>query len=330
MSSDLEILAPADDARPLVLAFLATKRSVNTRQAYLRDLAEFARWCDGHGTALLTADEITAAVFARHLESIGRKNTTIARKMAAVSSFYAWCLRHGHAQANPVATLDRPQVDYDTSATAGLTKDQAVALMHAADRETERTAALVAVLLFTGARVSEVLSADIEDLGTDRGHRVLKVRRKGGKVQSLVLPAPAVARVDAYLASRDDYITVPMTRDDPTRPPRRVLFATGTGNRMYRAEVRRLLHRLGKAAGLPDDLTDTMCPHSMRHAYATLSLDANVSLRDVQDAMGHADPRTTRRYDRSRGNLDRAPGLTLAGYVGLRRLPSALSAPDPL
>jgi integrase len=134
-------------------------------------------------------------------------------------------------------------------------------------------------------------------------------------------------RLDAYLAGRDDYVSVPATTADARRPPRRVLLATGTGNRMYRAEVRRLLRRLGKAAGLPDDLTDRMCPHSMRHAYATLSLDADVSLRDVQDAMGHADPRTTRRYDRSRGNLDRAPGITLAGYIGLCRLPSALSPP---
>jgi integrase/recombinase XerD len=317
MSSALEIPAPADDTRPLVLAFLATKRSVNTRQAYLRDLAEFAGWCDRHGTSLLAAGETTAAVFARHLESIGRKNTTVARKLTSASSFYAWCARHGHVQANPLAALDRPVVDYDTSATPGLTRDQAIALMHAADRETERTGALVAVLLFTGARISEVLSADIEDLGTDRGHRVLRVKRKGGKVQSLVLPAPALARIDAYLAGRDDYVTVPAITADASRPPRRVLFATGNGNRMYRAEVRRLLQRLGRAAGLPDDVFGHMSPHSMRHAYATLSLDADVSLRDLQDAMGHADPRTTRRYDRSRGNLDRAPGITLAGYIGL-------------
>ena len=53
----------------------------------------------------------------------------------------------------------------------------------------------------------------------------------------------------------------------------------------------------------------------MRHSYATLYLDAGGSLRDLQDAMGHVDPRTTRRYDRSRGSLDRSPGYTLAGYL---------------
>ena len=124
------------------------------------------------------------------------KDSTAARKLTAVSSFYSWCLRRGDVRANPMAHLPRPAVDYDTSATPGLTRDQAVALLEAADgdagQQAARTAALVATLLYTGARVSELLGADIEDLGTDRGHRVLRVRRKGGKIQALALPAPAV------------------------------------------------------------------------------------------------------------------------------------------
>jgi site-specific recombinase XerD len=68
--------------------------------------------------------------------------------------------------------------------------------------------------------------------------------------------------------------------------PRRVLFATGTGARMYRAQVRTLLRRLGQTAGLPASLAASLSPHSMRHAFATLNLDADASLRDLQDAMG--------------------------------------------
>jgi integrase/recombinase XerD len=162
----------------------------------------------------------------------------------------------------------------------------------------------VATLLFTGARVSELLGADIEDLGTDRGHRVLRVRRKGGKLQSLALPAPAADRTEAYLAGRDDVTALPAIPGTVAAAPRRVLFAAGAGARMYRAEVRGLLRRLGRAAGLPAELAGSLSPHSMRHAFATLNLDAGASLRDLQDAMGHASPRTTRRYDRSRGNLD--------------------------
>jgi integrase len=194
-------------------------------------------------------------MWARHLEAAGTPNSTAARKLTAVSSFYAWALRRGHVAANPVAGLDRPAVDYDTSATPGLTRDQAVALLAAADADpgpqAARTAALVATLLFTGARVSELTGADIEDLGTDRGHRVLRVRRKGGKIQALALPAPAAARIEAYLAGRGDVTALPAVPGPAAAAPRRVLFAAGTGARMYRAEVRALLRRLGRAAALP-------------------------------------------------------------------------------
>jgi site-specific recombinase XerD len=56
-------------------------------------------------------------------------------------------------------------------------------------------------------------------------------------------------------------------------------------------------------------------PHDLRHAFVTLALDSGVSLRDVQDAAGHADPRTTRRYDRARYSLDRHPTYLLAGFM---------------
>jgi integrase/recombinase XerD len=121
------------------------------------------------------------------------KDSTAARKLTAVCSFYGGCARRGHVRANPAAGLSRPTVDYDTSAT----RDQAVALLEAADGDADpqaaRTAALVATLLYTGARVSELLGADIEDLGTDRGHQVLRVRREGGKILALALAAPPPA-----------------------------------------------------------------------------------------------------------------------------------------
>ena len=213
MAAELALQDEEDPEGALVVAWLATKRSPHTRAAYLRDLAQWADWLAGHGVPLLEADETAAAMWARHLEIAGVKASTAARKLTAVSSFYGWCARRGYVSTNPVADLDRPVVDYDTSATPGLTRDQAIALLEAADDDAgpqaARTAALVATLLYTGARVSELLGADIEDLGTDRGHRVLRVRRKGGKIQTLALPAPAAARIDAYLASRDDVTKLP-------------------------------------------------------------------------------------------------------------------------
>ncbi|MGH3276882.1 MAG: tyrosine-type recombinase/integrase, partial [Streptosporangiaceae bacterium] len=168
----------------LVLAWLATKRSVHTRRAYASDLGEWLTWCDGRGADPLAATEALAAQWARRLASQGLASATAARRLSSVSSWYSWLVRGGHAPANPVAYLARPAVDRDVSGTPGLTRDQALALLAAGDQapgpQRARTSALIAVLLLTGARISEITGADVEDLGVDRGHRVLWVTRKGG------------------------------------------------------------------------------------------------------------------------------------------------------
>src|SRR5205085_2054830 len=89
------------------------------------------------------------------------------------------------------------------------------------------------------------------------------------------------------------------------------IFATRTGRPMDRQAAWKVVRRLALAAGIAGAIS----PHSCRHGFVTAALDAGVSLRDVQDAAGHADPRTTRRYDRSRHNLDRAATYAVAAYV---------------
>lgn len=153
------------------------------------------------------------------------------------------------------------------------------------------------LLGLNGLRVSEALGADIGDLSTERGHRVLRIKRKGGKTATVPLAPRTAEGVEGYVGDRED---------GP-------LFVTGTGARWHRSEAWRTLRRLATVA-VPEK-AKTLHPHDLRHAFVTLSLDAGASLRDVQDAAGHADPRTTRRYDRARHNLDRHPTYALAGLV---------------
>lgn len=80
----------------------------------------------------------------------------------------------------------------------------------------------------------------------------------------------------------------------------------------------RIVRRLAARAGLPDELARRLGPEAMRHSFATLYLDAGGSLGDLQQVMGHADPRTTRRYDRSR-RAARAPGDVVAAYLAARQ-----------
>jgi integrase len=117
---------------------------------------------------------------------------------------------------------------------------------------------------------------------------VLEVTRKDGKTVRVALAPPVVRALDAYLAGRTD------------GPP--FTAANGRARYDYKLAYEQLL-RLCKTAGLPAGVT----PHSLRHSYATESLRLGAALQDVQDALGHADPRTTRRYDRSRHTLDRSP-----------------------
>src|SRR5450759_921405 len=135
--------------------------------------------------------------------------------------------------------------------------------------------ALLTLLAHNGLRIGEALAADATDLGTERGHRVLHITRKGGRRATVVL-APVTARaLDDYLTGRD------------TGP----LFITGGGRRYdepAEPAAFRLVRRLARAAGL--DCAERPSPHSLRHAFVTLALDAGVSLRDVQDAAWHADP----------------------------------------
>jgi integrase/recombinase XerD len=315
-----------DPVTRLVLGWLAAKRSENTRVAYARDIGiisgrrvsrapSWLAWCQAEEVDPVTGvTGLHVARYARQLDMAGLSPASVARKLAAVSGWYSWLARRGHITGSPAIGIARPRTGSRSPVTPGLTRDQALALVRAADAprapQRARTAALVALLLFTGARVSEVIGADVEDLGIDRGRRVLWVTRGDGRRQSLVLPGPAAYRIDVYLAGRADCAGAVAPPVLPGARPRRVLFATATGGRLFAADVWRAVRRVAAQAGLNGRLG----PHAMRQSFATLYLDAGGSLRDLQSAMGHADPRATRRYDRAR-RADRPPGDVVAAYL---------------
>jgi integrase/recombinase XerD len=91
------------------------------------------------------------------------------------------------------------------------------------------------------------------------------------------------------------------------------VLTTASGRPWAASEAYRTVQRLARSAGIAH--ADRITPHSLRHTAITSALDAGSPLRDVQDLAGHADPRTTRRYDRGRHNLDRSPAYALAAYL---------------
>jgi integrase/recombinase XerD len=290
-------LAAGGPAEQFTEMWLANRRlSEHTRAAYRRDVAVWLAWCAERGADPLRVSFLDVNAYARGLESQNLAPATVARKLSGLSSWYDFLVKVRAIDANPVAGADRPYVSRDHSATLGLSPEEVDALLERAREAGLRQHAVMTILADLGLRVGELVGLDLADLGWERGHRTVRFVGKGGKQRRRALTPGASAALDAYLAVRGD-------EDGP-------MFLTSTGGRLDRHAVFRLMRRLAVEAGIPE--ADRLSPHSLRHAFATTARAEGIPLEDVQDAMGHADPRTTRRYDRDRMNLDRDPAYMIA------------------
>jgi integrase/recombinase XerD len=200
-------------------------------------------------------------------------------------------------------------VDYE-SHTVALDRNELGALLVAAELGTPGEHALMSLLALNGLRVSEATGADIEHLGLERGHRTLTITRKGDKIVTIPL-APRTARaIDLAIGERAE------------GPVFLVRTADGWTGTVPGASSAKTARRAG--------ITKTITPHTLRHAFITAALDAGVPLRDVQEAASHADPRTTMRYDRARGSLDRHATYIVAAYLAGAARKTALPPEGPV
>ena len=219
---------------------------------------------------------------------------TIARRLSTIAGFCRYAAEEGLIEHSPAVHLRRPRLDYESHAV-GLDRNELDAFLVAAGLGSAQDHALASLLALNGLRISEALGADIEALGLQRGHRTLVVHRKGGKVVTVPL-APRTARaIDLAIGERLEG----------------ALFVDAQGGRLRRDAAARMVRRVAKAAGIAKRIG----PHSLRHSFITAALDAGVSLRDVQEAASHADPRITMRYDRARQSLDRHATYIVATFV---------------
>jgi integrase/recombinase XerD len=298
MATTAAVLVRTDDLldvrkRAAIAGFLAGYTGT-TRISYTTDLRLFVAWCSEAQVRLLDVKRAHLELFARHMETEGRMRSTVARRLSTMTSFYQYCYAEGILDRNPAANVRRPKVDYE-SRTLGLDRNELGALLVQAGIGSARDHALISLLAMNGLRISEALGADIDDLDHDRGHRTLKIVRKGGKHATIPL-APRTGRaLDLYIGER-------------TLGP---IFLGLNGLRMDRYAADRTVKRLARQAGI----TKRISPHSLRHSFITAALDAGVPLRDVQEAASHADPRTTMRYDRARQSLDRHATYIVAAFV---------------
>ncbi|MBM0233200.1 site-specific integrase [Micromonospora sp. STR1_7] len=217
----------------LLREWLVSYASPHTRAAYQGDLRHWLGFLAASGVDPLTeARRVHTHAWLRAQEAAGGASAaTRARRLAAVSAFYSWLIAEDRTdRANPAAInpKQKPKTDPTRPSTPGLSRAQAEALLAAADADTgpqaARTAAIVALLLYGGLRVGELVGADVEQLGHNRNHRVLRFIAKGGGQHLVALPAPVTRRLDAYLAARPDLtearVPIPVGRPghDPAGP----------------------------------------------------------------------------------------------------------------
>ena len=257
---------------------------------------------------LLTVTRADLIAFRTHLKEVGLSTLATNRRLAGVGSFLRELQLQGYRPDNPAERLRTLRTSGDYSPTRGLTVDQAKALLAAPSGDELpdlRARALLALMLRNGLRVVEVVGLRVGDLGEDQGFRVATIHGRGGKLRQAKLAGATWEALQVWCDAAGRWAGAP---DAPVFVAVRK-SGHGADGVLVAAEqplTTRSLARIiqGHAhRALSTEAAAYLHPHALRHAFATLALEAGASLRRVQYAMGHSDPRTTERYDRARENL---------------------------
>lgn len=269
--------------------------SGHTVAAYRRDLGRYLNWLANQGVTLtdhVARDHI--AGFAQWLaagdeERAGLAASSVSRSLAAVRSLHRFAVRDGEAAADPAAQVGVPK--QPKRLPKALALNQVQSLLDVPDRDTPaglRDAALLELLYGTGARVSEVLALDVDDITTqlDDPEAGLRLFGKGRKERIVPLGSYARAAVSAWLVrGRPRFIGA-------AKRPGPALLLNARGNRLSRQSAYNVLAATGEAAGLAVRVS----PHTLRHSFATHLLDGGADVRVVQELLGHASVTTTQLY----------------------------------
>jgi integrase/recombinase XerD len=253
-----------------VTGWLESTGSPHTRAAYTRDITAWFTWCDRRGVPAGGALRADVDAWRDHLAAQGLAGSTIARRLATVSSFYGYLAAQGAIERNPARDAARPR-RAPARARSTLTRHQARLLVRHADRLADppagtgtrpdpRPAVIVRLLAETGIGVSDLCAARVEDLSAPGGLPALTVTRKRGAPQQLPVTAATWHMIDVYLAGRREGWLVRAERADAIRQP---------GGQLARQYISGLLRRLGRDAGLPENVWTRLRPGLLRGSLRT-------------------------------------------------------------
>ncbi|QNO36559.1 site-specific tyrosine recombinase XerD [Protaetiibacter sp. SSC-01] len=284
--------AELERQRDRYLRHLSIERglSANSVAAYRRDLAAFLTALAERGVtdaAALDADAVRAYVVGLRDREVPLAASSTARVISSIRGFTRFLVEEGLLESDPAEALTAPKLP--KRLPKALTREQVEALLAATDGDDPvrlRDKALLELLYATGARVSEAVALDVDDLvGEDGTPELIRVVGKGDKQRIVPLGSFARAAIEAYLV-RARPLLGSGTRSTPA------LFLGARGARLSRQNAWLIIRAAAERAGL----TVEVSPHSLRHSFATHLLAGGADVRVVQELLGHASVATTQLY----------------------------------
>ena len=277
------------------LDHLAVERGLaaNTLSSYRRDLRRYHAFLDASGVSDLEAvSGATVSGFLVHLREGDADHpplsaTSAGRTVVAVRGFHKFCVVDGLATHDPAAGVRPPAPARRLPKALPLADVEAILGASGAAGTTLalRDRALLEVLYGTGARISEAVGLDVDDL--DRIDATVLLRGKGGKDRIVPIGSYALEAVDAYLTRARPELAAVGT---PERAG--ALFLNARGGRLSRQSAWTVLVKAADRAGVTRDVS----PHTLRHSFATHLLEGGADVRVVQELLGHASVTTTQIY----------------------------------
>ncbi|HEY2602771.1 MAG TPA: tyrosine recombinase XerC [Thermoleophilaceae bacterium] len=258
-----------------------------TRRAYGVDLGQLAEWATKRGLGPFELDSRDLRRYAAVLSEGGCSKTTVARKLAAIRTFYRGLVERRELDANPADLVASPK--RDSYLPRVLKPGEVAGLLQRIPASTPlelRDRALFELAYAAGLRAEEIVNLDLTDLDADGEE--LRVEGKGGRTRIVPAGEHAWRALESYL----DRGRTSLAAEGATIEP--ALFISKSGRRLSTSDVRRRLSVWTRKAALASGVT----PHTLRHSFATHLLEGGADLRAIQELLGHASISTTQTYTR--------------------------------